>query len=455
VQQPRRRQEGTQAVRVRDAALAANHERYVLGWILYEQDCRAAFGQAAEQITPADFGDPRRGAVFAAMQEVVAAGGEPTMQPVLDVLQQRKDAETVGPSQLLGLLRDWVPLGSTDYITAVQGVRRESHLRQLAYDARMFSDRLADADYTEDDAAQALEAMAHGQVGRRPRTMTEALPGALQQQATRPLWCGMPHAEQWLRVSPGHLITLGAETGKGKSQLAQQIAYSHAAYGLDVYVATYEMTAEELVARQLSKESGVALDVLLSGSLEDDEQALVAAAQQRIGEYGGHMEIDDTQPDIDELSLRVRLAAVRNPLLGLVVVDYLQLVPVGHHSDLRDERRQLEYITRTLQRLGQQTRVPILLVSQFTREIRQRQMRKPTLDVLRGTGRIEADSNMVLLLWHPKGYNTSWLLVAKARSGRSGRAIPLTWRPEIQTFEDGPAGERPPEKEAETEEWPT
>ncbi len=449
----------TLSVRVRPSELATNHERYVLGGIL--ADGKEAFAKARAIITADDFGSEARASVFRAMEAAVVAGEDLDSQHVL--AQLTVAGAKVNPTHVVSLAR-WTPATSVAFATAVEGVRTEAQLRRLGNDLRHTADASSQPDWGIGDAARAMSMLSFvGQEVRRPRKLGEVLEKALSHQVMQTLWCGMPRAERFLRAGRGHLIILGGETGKGKSQMAQQMAYAHAAGGVDVYYVTYEMPAEEVAARQISRESGLDLEVLLAGGLDPDEQERVDAAKTRIQEYAQHIEIDDTGPDIDEMVMRIRLAQMRMPLLQLVVIDYLQIVPAPRdRKDLRDERPRLEYITGELQRLGQQIRVPILLLSQFSRAVGAAAMRKPTLDVLRGSARIEQDANMVLLLWHPKPRKyerepLSFLIVAKGRSAKEGRLIALRWRKAVQTFEDGPIGARAPEQddEPETAPWPT
>jgi len=418
-------------VRVRPPELAADHERYVLGGILLEG--KPYFGLARESLTADDFADPSRRQVFSAMEAAMVQGNEPTVQHLVAILQER--GVQLDVRRLLQLQQHWAPLNERAFRGAVAGVLEESRLRRMGDQLWHAADAASQPEFRLSDAARSLQGLTLTEP-RRPRKMADVVDDALSSQAMRTLWCAMPRAEHWLKVGPGHLVVVGGETGQGKSQLLQQMTYAHARGEVDVYLATYEMPAEEITARQISRESGIELELLLSGNLADDEQERVEGAKRRIAQYAEHIEIDDTGPDIDELMMRIRLAQIRLPLLQLVGIDYLQLIPAPRdRRDLRDERPRLEYITSSLKRLAQEIGVPIVLLSQFSRPQQKGKPRKPTLDILRGSGRIEQDSNLVLLLWHEG--SQSWLIKAKGRSSRGGREIPLVWHRGTQTFEDG------------------
>lgn len=438
--------------------LASDHERAVIAGIVGQMhDGAQWFALARDILTAEDFSQPIRRAIWTTVEQIVQADKRLYAGAVLPEL--RRQGHNVSDEWIMSVTR-FIPTTIEEFQIHVGAVARESAMRRLNAELMRIADRTAQPSIEIEEGMRLLQGIDVLQEHmRRPHTIAESMPTALRDQASRPFWCCLPVAEMFLRVSPGHLVVVGAESGKGKSQFALQASYAHALQFLSVYYVTYEMPISEVTSRLISRESQIDLEVLLAGDLDDDEDRRREEAEQRLADSGvvDRIEVDDSGPDIEELELRIRLAQIRNPLLGLVVVDHLQLVPVPARLKLHDERARLEYVVDALQRLGQRIKVPILLLSQFNRGVGESRKRKPTLDVLRGSAKIAQDANLVLLLWHPTGSLTSWVVVAKGRS-MGDRGIPIKWRRAVQRFEDGPADARQPvdtqSDRGEVEPWP-
>ena len=204
-----------------------------------------------------------------------------------------------------------------------------------------------------------------------------------------------PELDRYIHgLQPGRLYTVGARPGVGKSLVGQAMAWHMSkAHSRGVLVASLEMPEDEYGMRFLSAESGVAMRQLESGALTEYHWQRVASSTTRFGRSHVYLNDDSSQ---SVASIRSDARAVgRRSKLGLVVIDYLQLMAPSDRRVPRDQ--QIGQITRDLKRLAKDLRVPVVLLSQLNRESA-KTGRAPTLTDLRESGDIEQDSDVVILL---------------------------------------------------------
>ncbi|MEA4911132.1 MAG: replicative DNA helicase [Oscillospiraceae bacterium] len=237
-------------------------------------------------------------------------------------------------------------------------------------------------------------------------------------------------------LNKSDLIILAARPGVGKTSFALNIA-QNVAKNSDVSIAVFslEMTKEQLAQRILSSTSGVSSQALRSGEIQTDEWTSIAEATDVLSK--ARIYIDDTSGiSVGEIKSRAR--RVKN--LGLVVVDYLQLMTgAGKRNDSRVN--EISEITRSFKIMAKELNVPILLLSQLSRSSEQ-QKRRPMLSDLRDSGSIEQDADIVLFLHRDlpqEGEQEQevspevMLIVAKNRHGETTK-LKLHWDGEHTTF---------------------
>jgi replicative DNA helicase len=217
-------------------------------------------------------------------------------------------------------------------------------------------------------------------------------------------------------LHPSDLIVLAGRPSMGKTALATNIAFHaaktyhevldeagnrHPADGAVVAFFSLEMSAEQLATRILAEESHIQSEKIRKGEIShDDFTRLVQASQelQRAPFY-----IDDT-PALNISALRTRARRLqRQHGLGLIVVDYLQLVAAGGG---REQNRVMEIseITRGLKTLAKELNVPVLALSQLSRAVEQREDKRPQLSDLRESGAIEQDADVVMFIYREEYY---------------------------------------------------
>lgn len=223
-------------------------------------------------------------------------------------------------------------------------------------------------------------------------------------------------------MNPGDLVLIGARPGMGKTSFALNIAAEVAKRRRDKAVAIFslEMSKTQLASRLLSSEGQIESRKLRDGHLEEEDLAKLAKAAVALSET--NIYIDDSS-NISPMEMRTKLRRIKN--LGLVFVDYLQLM----HSDNRrsDGNRVLEVgdITRNLKIMAKELGCPIILCSQLSRISQERKDKRPQLTDLRDSGAIEQDADVVMFLHREFYYdnrnteiqNLAECIIAKNRHG--------------------------------------
>ena len=211
-------------------------------------------------------------------------------------------------------------------------------------------------------------------------------------------------------LHPSDLVILAGRPAMGKTALATNIAYN-AAYnyhhtegreGAVVGFFSLEMSAEQLASRILSEQSNISSDRMRKGELSNEEFNRLAAASQTLHQIP--IFIDDT-PALTVSALRTRARRLkRQHNLGLIVVDYLQLISASGTSRNDGRVQEVSEITRGLKTLAKELNVPVLALSQLSRAVEQREPPRPQLSDLRESGSIEQDADVVAFIFREEYY---------------------------------------------------
>ena len=239
-------------------------------------------------------------------------------------------------------------------------------------------------------------------------------------------------------LKPGNLMILAARPSMGKTALALNIALN-AARRMDkaVAVASLEMSKAEVADRILSLESMVELSHLATGKLMEEEWERIAEATVGLSYYPIFVS-DDSMTTVADIKAKCR--RVEN--LGLVVIDYLQLIQSSGANTGRNENRQqvVSDMSRMLKLMAKDLNVPVLCLSQLSRANEKRDNKRPMLSDLRESGAIEQDADVVMFLYREGYYNEdadepnlAECIVAKNRHGETGK-VKLQWTPEYAMF---------------------
>ncbi|MDD9878398.1 MAG: replicative DNA helicase [Magnetovibrio sp.] len=211
-------------------------------------------------------------------------------------------------------------------------------------------------------------------------------------------------------LHPSDLLILAGRPAMGKSALAANLAYNAAytykqsggAEGAVVGFFSLEMSSEQLAARILSEQSNISSDRMRKGELTDDEFSRLVMASQTLHQIPIFM--DDT-PAMTVSALRTRARRLkRQHNLGLIIVDYLQLITGSSQSRNDGRVQEVSEITRGLKTLAKELNVPVVALSQLSRQVENREDKRPQLADLRESGSIEQDADVVMFIYRDEYY---------------------------------------------------
>jgi len=238
-------------------------------------------------------------------------------------------------------------------------------------------------------------------------------------------------------LQPSDLVLLAARPSMGKTAFVLNIA-EHIAVKNKITTAIFslEMSKTQLVNRILSMNSRVDAQVLRTGNLEDSDWANLMESARIIGESG--LIIDDT-PGISITELRSKCRKFKlEQNLGLVIIDYLQLMSASGRSESRQQ--EISEISRSLKALAREINCPVVALSQLSRAVEKRDDKRTMLSDLRESGAIEQDADVVMFIYRDEYYNKespeagiTEIIIAKQRNGPTG-TVKLGWQAEYTKF---------------------
>lgn len=240
---------------------------------------------------------------------------------------------------------------------------------------------------------------------------------------------------------PGNLVILAARPSMGKSALALCMAANLGVRdAMPVALFTLEMSKAEVTQRLMCSEAKVESDRVRSGKLTQEDWPRLTAACDKL--MKAPIYVDDTGSiTMMELRSKARRLKAREPALGLIIVDYLQLMTSGSTAENRVQ--EVSQISRNLKVLARDLDVPILALSQLSRAVEQRHDKRPILSDLRESGSIEQDADLVLFVYRDEYYNgdesdqqgLAELILAKHRNGPTD-AVKLSFLRRYAKFAD-------------------
>lgn len=249
-------------------------------------------------------------------------------------------------------------------------------------------------------------------------------------------------------LQPGDLIVVAARPSMGKSALATNISENVAIEsGLPVQIFSMEMSGAQLAQRALSSVGKVNNQRLRSGQLEDEDWPRITHAVQKINDV--QIYIDET-PSLSpsELRTRARRSARKLGKLGLVVVDYLQLMVSSDSRANENRAAEVSDFSRSLKALAKELRCPVIALSQLNRSLESRPNKRPIMSDLRESGAIEQDADVIIFLYRDEVYNPDTedvgiaeAIISKQRMGPTG-TVRLTWSGEYTRFDNYGAAPR-------------
>ncbi len=428
-------------------------ESSVLGGLLLDN---GAWDRVGDLLVDGDFYRHEHQLVYSAIGALVNASKPADVITVFEHLQSQGHAESVGGLGYLNSLAQYVPSASNIRRYA-EIVRERAILRKLVSASdeiatQAFNPKGKPVDKILDEAEQKIFNI--GEEGSRMKqgfqsmdSLVVELLDRVQEMADNPNdITGVPTGFHDLDrmtsgLQPGDLVVLAARPSMGKTAFAINIA-EHVALneGLPVAVFSMEMGASQLAVRIVGSIGRVDQGHLRTGKLTDEEWPRLTEAIERLRTVSLH--IDET-PGLTPSELRAnsRRLARQCGKLGLIVVDYLQLMSGSSGSDGDNRATELGEISRGLKMLAKELQCPVIALSQLNRGVEQRTDKRPMMSDLRESGAIEQDADIIMFIYRDDYYNkdskdpgVAEIIIGKQRNGPTG-TVRLAFLKPLTRFE--------------------
>ncbi len=413
-------------------------EQSVLGSILVDPE---SITDITEILSPSDFYLSEHSQIYTAMHELFIINKEIDVVTLIDMLVSKGIYSKSGGEDYIRSLYQAVPnaLNIKDYANIV---KQKSILRTLIDTCSDISEKAFSEEGSADELVEYAEGkifdIAGGKDAKSFRHIRDVIGTVYQElhtvategegaSGTKTGFSGIDNVLAGMGNSD--LILVGARPGMGKTSFALNIATNVALQtGKNVCIFSLEMSAEQLVTRIISSEAMIDSYALRTGKIDNKQWEDIAATTTKLA--GCNILIDDTS-GISVAGMKGKLRRVQN--LGLVVVDYLQLMQSDRKTDNRVQ--EVADISRALKIMAKELNVPIICCAQLSRGPESRTDKRPMLSDLRDSGAIEQDADTVIFLYRNEYYDAdanadegsiAEVIIAKNRHGSTGN-VKVGW----------------------------
>lgn len=426
-------------------------EQSVLGGLMLENQ---TWDMIAGKISDIDFYRPEHRLIFCVLEELSRRNQPFDVLTVSEALKSRNQLEDVGSDVYLFELAKNTP-SAANIGAYAEIVRERSILRQMLHTATEMADMAYFPDgrsSTEllDIAEQKIFKMAEqGERASGPTKLADYL--AIASEQIDKLYhsdgelvgvsTGFQEIDNMTSgLAPADLVIVAGRPSMGKTAFAMNIAETVSILGnAPVLVFSMEMPGEALAMRMMSSLGRINQNSVRTGRLTDDDWPRLSSAVSMLSE--AKMFIDDTAAlSPTEVRARARRVAREHGKLGLIVIDYLQLMQV---PGMRENRTlEISEISRSMKALAKEMSVPVIALSQLNRSLEQRADKRPMMSDLRESGAIEQDADIIMFIYRDEVYNPDTaekggaeVIIAKQRNGPIGR-VKLTFMGQYTRFEN-------------------
>jgi replicative DNA helicase len=426
-------------------------ERSVIGALLISSD---SWDGVAEVVAAADFYRPAHRAIFRQIALLVDRGEPVDVVTVSDRLLATGELDAAGGHTYLAELAEQTPTASNVRAYA-KAVRERSVLRQLINAAQDiasagFNPEGRSSEELVDEAERLIMQISEsGQKAGGPQGMEGLLKGAIDRIEElyntggdiTGLTTGFIDLDRMTSgLQPSDLVIVAGRPSMGKTSFAMNLV-ENAALASDrpLMVFSMEMPAEQLVIRMLSSLGRIDQSRVRTGKLEQDDWPKLASATEKL--KGTQVFIDDT-PALTptELRSRVRKLVREQGDLGMIMVDYLQLMRVAGSGEGRTAK--ISEISRSLKAIAKEFKCPVVALSQLNRSLEQRPNKRPVNSDLRESGAIEQDADVIMFIYRDEVYNedspdkgVAEIIIGKQRNGPIG-SCRLSFQGQFTRFEN-------------------
>ena len=422
-------------------------EQAVLGSMLIDENC---IKEVMDKLRPEDFYLRQNREIFETIYTMFSYARPVDGITVCEEMQKSGTYDDQTTRSYLAQLMEITPT-SANVMEYVAIVRDKALLRRVAQAASeitgLVQEGLGEAGDILELAEQKIYAVRRGQSAQDMVPLRVVLPDVLDRldemnnsaSHLPGLSTGLSAVDQKITgLNRSDLILLAARPGMGKTSFALNVALNVArASGKTVAVFSLEMSREQLAMRLLSSAAYVENYRLKTGNIRETDWEKIADAAGNLSLMD--IRIDDN-PMLSVADMNAKCRRIEN--LGLVVIDYLQLMTSAGGKSHGGENRQqvVSDMSRMLKIMAKELNVPVICLSQLSRANEKRDDKRPMLSDLRESGAIEQDADIVLFLYRDDYYNEdsekrniAECIVAKNRHGETGK-VELRWMPEYTTF---------------------
>jgi replicative DNA helicase len=446
-----------EVARLRVPPHSTEAEQSVLGGLLIDN---MAWDRAGDVVTEGDFYRYEHREIFGAIAQLINASKPADVITVFEQLQSNGKAEAVGGLAYLNALAQSVP-SAANLRRYAEIVRERAVLRKLI----SASDEIATNAFNPQGRAVAQildeaegKIFKIGEEGSRNKQgfisisqlavdlidrVTELYEnGAEEVTGVRTGFFDMDRMTAGLQK--GDLIILAARPSMGKTAFALNIAENVAVQeGLPVLVFSMEMGASQLALRMVGSLGRIDQSGLRTGRIKDDEWGRLTEAVDKLSK--APLYIDET-PGLNPAELRARarrMARQYGGTLGLIVIDYLQLMSGTSKSDGENRATELSEISRGMKALAKELQCPVIALSQLNRSVETRTDKRPMMSDLRESGAIEQDADIIMFIYRDEYYTkdqckepgVAEIIIGKQRNGPVG-TVKLTFLKPLTKFDN-------------------
>ncbi len=425
-------------------------EQSILGGILLDNQ---SLNSVLEILTHKDFYSEAHRKIFAAIVALSDRNEPCDLITLSSILKDQKHLDNVGGAAYLASLVDNVPSAANiAYYSKI--VKEKAILRHLIGTATEILtnsyDTGAEVDDVLDKAEHAIFEISENKI--RPAfypiksIIKDSFKTIEKLYERKELITGVPTGFEKIDdltsgLQKSDLIIVAGRPSMGKTAFALNIAQSAATEtGIPVAIFSLEMSKEQLALRMLSSEARVDSQRLRKGFLGETDWPKLTTAAGRLSE--APLFIDDT-PAITVLEMKAKARRLKAESdLGLIILDYLQLMRSGSFKDSREQ--EISEISRSLKALAKELSVPIIALSQLNRKVEDRTNRRPQMADLRESGAIEQDADVIAFIYRDEVYNKSEdnpekgiaeVIIGKQRNGPTG-TVKLAFLEKFTCFEN-------------------
>lgn len=426
-------------------------EQSLIGGLMQDNE---AWDKVADLIVAHDFYRKDHQLIFNAIAELAEDGHPCDVVTVSEFLGNRSQLDAAGGLEYLATLTNETP-GAANVRAYAKILRERSTLRSLISAGNEISgnayttDGRTASELVDEAERMVFEIAEKGSRGKAGfKSLKQILPEAVDRidllhQSGGDI-TGIPTGfnefdKLTAGLQPGDLVIIAGRPSMGKTTLAINIA-ENAAIGARIPTAVFsmEMPSQQLAFRMISSLGRVDQTHLRTGKFPDEDWSRINTAVQLMSD--APIYIDDS-PGLSPTEIRARSRRLkRESNLGLIVLDYLQLMQV--HGNTENRATEISEISRSLKSLAKELSVPIIALSQLNRSVEQRQDKRPVMSDLRESGAIEQDADLIVFIYREEVYKPDTprkgiadISIAKQRNGPIGE-FPLTFVGRFTKFEN-------------------